>query len=96
MIRKNSQRLKDVLDELIKSQHLDGRLYEKHLIDAFPDVAGKGIAAHTTNIYIQKGVLYVSVDSSVIRNEMQLMRTRLISRLNDTVGHETIHEIIFR
>jgi len=96
MIRKNTQRLGDILDEVINTQHLDVKLYESRLISAFPEVAGKGLAAHVKNLYIQKNTLYMTVDSSVIRYEMQLMRTRLISQLNACIGHETIRDIVFR
>lgn len=96
MIRKNAQKLGEIIEELIKTQHLDVKLYETRLIKDFPDIVGKGIAGHIKNMYIQKGVLFISVDSSVIRNEMQLMRERLIGRLNHHVGRETIKEIVFR
>jgi len=95
MIRKNAQSLKDVLDEVLKKQHLDGRLYETRLIQAFPEVVGPLIASYTKNLYIKNSILYVSIDSSVIRNEMLLMRQNLISRLNTYIGHDTIKDIVF-
>jgi len=96
MIKKNSQSLGEILDEFIKSQHLDGKLYETRLINAYPEIVGSGISSHTKNLYIKDGILYISFDSSVIRNEMQLMRQSLISRLNGHIGHDIIREIIFR
>lgn len=95
MIRRNTQRLADVLEELFRSQQLDGKLYENRLIKALPEVLGKGLAAHISQPYIQKGELHLTVDSAVIRHELQLMRTRLISRLNAVDGREVITEIRF-
>jgi len=95
MIRRNTQRLADVLEELIRSQKLDGRLYEKRLMKALPEVMGKGMATHVSQPFIIKGELHVSVDSAVIRHELQLMRSQLISRLNAVVGHDVIKEIRF-
>jgi len=96
MIKKNAQSLHEILDELISSQHLDGKLYETRLINVYPEIVGAGINAHTKSLYIRDGVLYLSLDSSVIRNEMQLMRQNLISHLNRRIGHDIIREIIFR
>jgi predicted nucleic acid-binding Zn ribbon protein len=96
MIKKNAQSLGEILDEFIKSQHLDEKLYETRLLNSYPQVVGSGIAAHTKRLYIKDGILYVSLDSSVIRNEMQLMRQNLISRLNGNIGHDIIRDIIFR
>lgn len=96
MIRKNVQTLRDVLDEFIRSQHLDGKLYETRLINAYPEIVGSGISAHTKNLYIKDGILFISLDSSVIRNEMQMMRQSLINHLNSHIGHDIIRDIIFR
>lgn len=96
MRRRNAQSLHDILDESLKSLQIDGKLYETRLISAFPEIVGSGIAAHTRNVYIQRSILYVQMDSAVIRNELQMMRQSLIEHLNRQVGHETIKDIVFR
>jgi len=96
MRRRNSQTIQEILEESLKSMHIDGKIYETRLMNAFPEIVGSGIAAHTKNIYISRGTLYVQMDSAVIRNELQMMRQSLINHLNKQVGHETIKDIIFR
>lgn len=95
MIRRNTQRLADVLEELFRSQQLDGKLYEKRLINALPEIMGNSLAAHVSQSYIIKGELHLTVDSAVIRHELQLMRSRLITRLNAVVGRDVITNIRF-
>lgn len=96
MRRRNSQSIQEILEESLKSLHIDGKIYETRLMNAFPEMVGSGIASHTKNIYISRGTLYVQMDSAVIRNELQMMRQSLIDHLNKCVGHETIKDIIFR
>lgn len=96
MRKRNAQCLHDILDEALKSLHIDQKIFETRLISSFPEIVGSGIAKHTKKIYIQKGILYVQIDSAVIRNELQMMRQSLIEHLNKQVGHETIKDIIFR
>jgi len=96
MRRRNAQSLHEILDEALKSMQIDGKLYETRLINAYPEMVGSGIAAHTKNLYIQRSILYVKIDSAVIRNELQMMRQSLIEHLNKQVGHETIKDIVFR
>jgi len=96
MRRRNTQSIQEILEESLKSMHIDGKIYETRLMNAFPEMVGSGIAAHTKNIYISRGTLYVQMDSAVIRNELQMMRQSLIDHLNKQVGHETIKDIIFR
>ncbi len=95
MIRRNSQRLSEVLEEFIRSQQLDGRLFEKRLIKALPEILGGSLASHISQPYIKNGVLHLTVDSAVIRHELQLMRGQFVGRLNGTVGREVIKEIFF-
>ncbi|MCE5174577.1 MAG: DUF721 domain-containing protein [Bacteroidales bacterium] len=96
MRRRNTQSLHEILDEALKSMKIDGKLFETRLINAYPEIVGSGIAAHTKSLYIQRGVLYVKIDSAVIRNELQMMRQSLIEHLNRQVGHDTIKDIVFR
>lgn len=93
MIYKNAQKLGDVIEELLRQQNLDGRLYEKRLISRFPEVVGRGLADHVNQLFIKKGVLHITVDSAVIRQEMHLMRGRLMEQLNTAIGREVIHDI---
>lgn len=81
------------MEELIRTQHLDGRLYEKRLIKLFPEVVGRALADHVSQLFIAKGVLHLTVDAAVIRQEMQLMRSRLIDQLNTAIGREVIQDI---
>lgn len=93
MIRRNAQKLGDVVEELLRLQNLDGRLYEKRLLKRFPEVVGHALASHVSQLFITKGVLHITVDAAVIRQEMQLMRVRLIEQLNNAIGREVIQDI---
>jgi len=96
MRKTNAQSLRDILDESLKSLKIDGKIFETRIITSYPEIVGAGIAAHTKSLYIRKGVLYVQIDSAVIRNELQMMRQSLIEHLNKHVGHTTIQNIIFK
>lgn len=96
MRRRNTQCLKEILDETLMNLRIDTKLYETRLISAFPQIVGPGIASHTKNVYIQKGILFVQIDSAVIRSELQMMRQNLIVHLNKHIGHEIIKDIVFR
>ena len=50
----------------------------------------------TTNLFIKNQVLYVSLSSSVIRQELMMGREMLIRNLNAQVGSQVIVNIVFR
>jgi predicted nucleic acid-binding Zn ribbon protein len=96
MRRRNAQSLGDILQELLKENKLDTRLFEVKLVNVFPEVVGQAIASHTSNLYVKNQVLYAKIDSSIIRHELLLMKAKLVDQLNEAVGKEVIRDIVFR
>ncbi|MBP5170523.1 MAG: DUF721 domain-containing protein [Bacteroidales bacterium] len=96
MKRRNSQTLAEVLQQVLKTQHLDARLNEVRLIKLWPEVVGKSLAAQTENLYIKNGVLHLHVRSAIVRNELMLIRQSLVEKLNQAVGAQTVHDIVLR
>ena len=54
------------------------------------------IMKSTQNLYVKNHVLYVFLNSSVLRNELLLNRKRLLKVLNEYAGAEVIHDIVIR
>jgi predicted nucleic acid-binding Zn ribbon protein len=96
MRKKNTQKIEEVIKEYLKALKIDDKLKEVNLIKSWDDVVGKTIARSTQNIYIKNRKLFVKLNSSVIRNELFMLRDGLKKTLNDKVGEEVIDEIILR
>lgn len=95
MKRNNTEKLGDVIMQLLRQEGLEAPLNQYRLIDSWKDVVGPAIFRHTTNIYIKNQTLYVQLSSSVIRQELQMGRELLIKNLNSRVGAQVITNIIF-
>jgi predicted nucleic acid-binding Zn ribbon protein len=54
------------------------------------------IAKHTKDIYIKNKQLFVTLDSSALRNELSMAKTKIIKMLNEAVGSEIINDIILK
>lgn len=96
MKRNNTEQIGDVLRQFLRQQGLETPLNEYRLVDAWKDVVGPGITRYTTNLFIKNQVLYVSLSSSVIRQELMMGREMLIRNLNAQVGSQVIVNIVFR
>lgn len=95
MKRNNTEKLGDVIMQLLRQEGLETPLNQYRLIESWNDVVGPVIFRHTTNIYIKNQTLYVQLSSSVIRQELQMGREILIRNLNSRVGAQVITDIIF-
>jgi len=96
MRKRNTELLRDVIGQVLKINHLDKQLYEKRLIDAWPIILGDTIVQYTTELVIKRKVLYVAINSSVLRHDLFISREEIKNSLNKHVGTEVITDIIFR
>ncbi len=95
MRRRNTELLSAVIDQVLRTNKLDRKLAEKHVIDAWPKVLGETIMQYTTKLEIRKGVLYVTLSSAVLRHELFLTGDEIKESLNRYAGLKVISGIIF-
>jgi predicted nucleic acid-binding Zn ribbon protein len=95
MRKTNTQPLKEVLQEYVKALKMGSKLKEVRLIGSWEQVVGKVVGRATRDLYIKDRVLYVKLSSSVVKNELFMMRDLLVERLNEEVGSDVIKEVVF-
>ena len=96
MRRSNTQKIDELIKEVLKESKLDVKLKEYELVNSWENVIGKTIANATTDIYVRNRRLFVSVRSSVIRNELMIIRDGLVQALNREVQANIIDDIVVR
>ncbi len=96
MRRSNVQNIGEVINELLKELHIDRKLKEISVINSWGEVLGNNISKATTKLYFKDRVLFVSLSSSVIRNELLLLKSKIIKALNDKVGENVVDDIVLR
>jgi len=96
MKRSNTQPLKEVIQEYIEALKMNQKLKEVSLISSWERVVGKTISRATRDIYIKDKKLYIILNSSVIRNELHLIKEPLVDRLNEEVKSAVIEDIVLK
>jgi predicted nucleic acid-binding Zn ribbon protein len=96
MRRSKTISLAEAMKDYIREMHLEGKLNEVGIINSWEETVGKAIASRTTKIYIRDKVLYVNLSSSVVRNELLMLRQALIEKLNEKVGAQVIQDIVLK
>jgi predicted nucleic acid-binding Zn ribbon protein len=94
--RRQTQNIRELIDEMLKSNRLDIKMYETRLMDSWKSLLGETIARYTGSMYIKNQVLYVQITSAVLRNDLLLSRENLINGLNKHAGKEVIKDIVLR
>ncbi|MEA4935610.1 hypothetical protein SDC9_140930 [bioreactor metagenome] len=96
MRKRNTEIISDVIHQFLKQKKLEKPLYEKRIIDAWPEVLGKNIVAYTSEMSIKNKILYVRLSSSVLRHDLFISRENIVKSLNNHVGYNVIEDIVFR
>jgi hypothetical protein len=96
MRRSNTQKIDELIKEVLKESKLDVKLKEYELVNSWEKVIGKTVANATTDIYIRNRRLFVAVRSSVVRNELMIIRDGLVKALNREVQANIIDDIVVR
>ncbi|MBR6282674.1 MAG: DUF721 domain-containing protein [Muribaculaceae bacterium] len=95
MKRTRPKSIAEVIDGFMKEEHLDTQLDEHRASALWPQIVGPGINRYTISRDVSGGVMRVRLSSAALRNQLMMGRTSLIQRINEALGHEVIHEIIF-
>jgi predicted nucleic acid-binding Zn ribbon protein len=96
MRRSKTISLAEAVKDYIKEMNLDGKLSEVGVINSWEEIVGKAISSRTSKIYIKDHILYVHLNSSVVRNELLMLRETLREKLNEKAGSEVVKDIVLR
>jgi len=96
MRKSNTQTIGAVISEYLKALDIDHKLQEIRLMDSWPNVVGLTIAKKTDKLYIKNRVLFVYMNSSIMRSELLRIRESLPKALNEMAGAKIIEEVVIR
>ena len=95
MRRTNDKPIKEAIEQMLKVYKLKRKFDETSLVVAWPEMMGMAIANRTKDIFIRDRKLFIRIESSVIKNELMMMRSNIIEKMNERAGGSVIDGIIF-
>lgn len=96
MQRKEVRKIDSLLQQFVKSNRLEKGLAEYRLMKSWKDLLGITVAKKTKSLRIHNRKLYVTLHSSVVKNELSMIKTSLIPRLNEAAGMDVIDDVVLR
>ena len=92
----NLIKLGDAISQIFKEEKLDEKYSIFAIRNDWEKIVGKTVAKHTTQINYASGILFVSIDSPVIRNEATYAKEDIIQKVNKFVGKRLIKELVLK
>ena len=86
--------MEELVEMYLEEMGLSRQFKEREVCQVWPDVVGGMIASRTKSIRITDGKIFVSFTSSVVKNEILMVKEGLIKALNDRIGSDIVKDII--
>ena len=93
---RESVSMKDAVKGFLKAQGLEGEYKEKVVIGNWGELVGKPIALRTEKIAIKNSVLYLKMNSSVMRDELFQRKSQIIDIINKEAGFVMVKEVYLK
>ncbi|HAL81160.1 MAG: DUF721 domain-containing protein [Sphingobacteriales bacterium] len=95
MRKANDKSLKEAIEQMMQVYKIKRKFDETGIIAHWPELVGKPVANRTKELFVRDKKLFLRIESSVIKNELMLMRTQIINKINEESGAVLVEEIIF-
>ena len=95
MFKRDVKPLSDLLQTFLRNEGLEIPLKQKRLLAAWDTVAGRVVARYTGEKFIKNQTLFVKMLNPALRQDLSMMRQRLVQQPNEAVGGYIISDIHF-
>lgn len=95
---KNSNLIKlgDAISQLFKQEKLDEKIAQHAIKNGWKDIVGEMVAKHTTELFFKEKILFVTINSAVVKHEMSFQKEKIIADVNKFCSTQLINTIVIR
>ncbi len=96
MKRVREQTLGTILRQYLREEGLETPLNEHRVVSCWSEVMGEVVARYTTSVQVRGGILYVSLTNPALRQNLMMMRSKIVQKLNAHVGAQVLQNVVIR
>lgn len=93
MFRREVKSINDLLNMYLRHEGLETPLQQKRAIDAWDNLMGEMITRYTGEKFIKNQTLYVKIINPALRQDLSMMKTHIVQRINQAVGSQVITDV---
>ena len=90
------QSLGSVIQDWLRANNLEEKVQEHSVPLYWEEIVGESVARHARVERVDKGKMFVTVESATWRVEVALRREEIRRKLNERLGAEVVKEVIVR
>ncbi|WP_396210995.1 DUF721 domain-containing protein [Flavobacterium sp.] len=92
----NESSISDVLKQFIEVNKLESGMDKIDVEQAWKNLMGNGVNTYTKEVVLKGTILYVTLSSAVLREELSYGKDKIIKMINEEMGKEVVKSIVLR
>lgn len=92
---KNAEKIGTILPNLLTSLGIKTGIEQHKSLLIWNQIVGKAIAQHTTPGWIKFGILFVFVDDAIWQNELEFLKSQILTKINEHMETSKLRGIKF-
>lgn len=96
MKKRNDFTLAEAIKAMIEEYRIGSQLNESRVKSLWNERMGKTISTYTSDIVVRKNVLYISILSAPLRQELSYAKEKIRNMMNEALEEEFIKEVVIR
>ena len=89
----NEQSMGEALSLWLDRYRLRRGTDETRVLQAWDELMGPSIVRQTTKKKVQNQILYVQLESAVVRKELLMVKSKIVSSIHEHLGREAIKDV---
>ena len=90
----NESSISDVLKQFIEVNKLESGMDKIDVEQAWKNLMGNGVNTYTKEVVLKGTILYVTLSSAVLREELSYGKDKIIKMINEEMGNEVVKSIV--
>jgi hypothetical protein len=95
-VMKKPQPIRSILEKTIKSLEIDVPLKTYSILEAWNEIVGESVAAHSRPCAIRNRILFIDVSHPTWIQQLQFLKPTLLEKVNGFLGESRIQDIRFK
>lgn len=96
MQRVKAKTVGELIRWFLREEGIETPLNEYRAVSCWAEVMGEVVARYTTDVTMRNSILYVSLKSPALRQNLLMQRTAIKQKINDHVGAQVVQDIVFK
>lgn len=88
--------MKDAMQSYLKAMGVDQQMHEASVLSRWEEIMGEAVALRTERKYIKNRVLFIELNSSVMREELMHQRSVIVKKINLVSGFDIVDEVFLK